>query len=1124
MKKRRAFFDYYRNRTDILCIQETHCIQDKESTWRLEWNGRAIFSHGTKSSGGVCILFKKEFYCNIEEIQRDTEGRMIMCKIQVDPESSPVTLCCIYAPNKDSPVFFDNVAEHLANYAVEQKIIIGDFNLVLNTKLDRNQSAHNNNQALAKLNQIIDEYYLTDIWRERNPNMTRYSWRRLCNNQHSRIDFALVSQGFSNLIENCTYIASILTDHSALYLYVSENNNKRGPGYWKLNTSLLQNTDACERITSEITEIKSSGKEPVAVWTKIKRNVAKICQELGRQTASEEKEVIANLSEVISDYEDQLPLDEKTDLLYQKTKCDLENIMLGRAQKLIFRSKSRWYELGERNTRYFYNLEKTRYNARTCKRIHTEDGKILTEDPDILQAQEDFYRRLYAKDENVCFSIKNNHNVKISSELYRLCEAPITMLEIESAIKSMKTGRTPGEDGLPIEFYSKFINSLKQPLTEMIQTSFEKKELHDSALSGILNLIPKQGKDSRFLKNLRPITLLNVDYKIIEKTLAARLDVILRDIIHGDQTGFMAGRRISSNIRKIFDVMQYCKNKNIEGVLINLDFAKCFDNIAFSAIIGSLQFFGVPNYIQEWVKILYQGFHIKVQNNGKFTHKIPVEKSVHQGGCLSVQLFLFCAEIIALELRQCQQIKGIPVDEIIHLLNQYADDMNVSSLYDESSICAIFQKLQWFHRNAGFRINYNKTELYRIGSLHGSEATLYTQNTVRWTNQPINILGVTVDYHTDNTRNNYTDIFRRMKATLLTWSNRKLSLFGKINVINTLVASLFVYKLTVLPKLPQDLVNKIQNMFNEFLWGGRKAKIPLKILQGSKQTGGANLVNIEQREAALKISWIRTIKSDDKLAGLAYHFLVPELHEYIWQCNIDPADIDLFIARDSNSFWYDVLTMWAQYNFTKDISKASRIIWMNSLIRINDNPVLYKKCIRKGLLFSHQLYRNGRLIGIKEATEFGLSILELNSLVAALPKLWKDDAKTGNEFLGTNRYAELVQKPKISNIVYRQLTDISGLLWSKSEQWSEEIGAPVSEADLVSSIKRIYCISNVPQVRSFHYRLLCRGLVLNMHLYKWKMRDDNVCSQCELYKETYGHLFYSCEIMQKTISKSVQLL
>ena len=187
--------------------------------------------------------------------------------------------------------------------------------------------------------------------------------------------------------------------------------------------------------------------------------------------------------------------------------------------------------------------------------------------------------------------------------------------------------------------------------------------------------------------------------------------------------------------------------------------------------------------------MLYTNFTVKVQNNGKFTQPIEVRRSVHQGGCASVQLFLLCAEVVALELRQCEKIKGIPVEDIVFLLNQYADDMNVASIFEEESIQAIFDTLERFRINSGFTVSYEKTAVYRMGTLVGSNATVYTASEVAWTDGPINVLGIDIYHDKKQVNDNYNSLIEKAKATLAVWKSRNLSLIGRITVINTLIAS-----------------------------------------------------------------------------------------------------------------------------------------------------------------------------------------------------------------------------------------------------------------------------------------------------------------------------------------------
>ena len=337
--KRRAIFNYYRQRTDILCLQETHSTPEDELIWTNEWGGRVLFSHGTSSSRGVAVLFSRNIFFNINNIVKDINGRYIICDINQDSTQKTITLCVLYGPNKDTPVFFDTL-ESILMERCENKLMIGDLNLVLDTKLDRKESENNNKHACEKLKQIMDVYYLTDVWRDRNPGVRRYTWRN--KNHASRIDNMLISQGLDNMVKNCTYLQGILTDHSAAYIAIQCNNNERGTGYWKMNTRLLDRQDCIDEIRKCLQTTDTSNKtlDPMEKWLKVKKAVTEKIQSISRNLATEEKLIIAQLSEAVDTLESSMPLDMKHTEIYERTKTDLNNLVLKRAEGLRYIHKS----------------------------------------------------------------------------------------------------------------------------------------------------------------------------------------------------------------------------------------------------------------------------------------------------------------------------------------------------------------------------------------------------------------------------------------------------------------------------------------------------------------------------------------------------------------------------------------------------------------------------------------------------------------------------------------------------------------------------------------------------------------------------------------------------------------
>ena len=260
--------------------------------------------------------------------------------------------------------------------------------------------------------------------------------------------------------------------------------------------------------------------------------------------------------------------------------------------------------------------------------------------------------------------------------------------------------------------------------------------------------------------------------------------------------------------------------------------------------------------------------------------------------------------------------------------------MDIFSLCNEKSIRAIFAELSNFKQQSGFTVSYEKTTLYRIGSLRHSSAQLYNMDQVAWSNQDITVLGVTIA-HEDVVQKNYSSFIGKVRGILQNWKNRELSLIGKIQVVNTMVASLFVYKMMVLPKIPTNVVKKVDNLIREYLWKGGKSKIAYNILQNTKEEGGLNLVKLENKDTALKATWPQILAGEQEYAKWVYTKLRSSvLQEDLWRCSIDPEQVEQLGIK--STFWKDVLVSWSKYNYYKNYRIENQHIWYNSRLKINE--------------------------------------------------------------------------------------------------------------------------------------------------------------------------------------------
>ena len=241
------------------------------------------------------------------------------------------------------------------------------------------------------------------------------------------------------------------------------------------------------------------------------------------------------------------------------------------------------------------------------------------------------------------------------------CEGLMTEKECFEAPKSMESDKSPGTEGLPAEFYKVFWGDVSPFLVSCLNKSHQKGKLAITQRRGIISLIPKKDKSLQELKNWRPITLLNCDYKIASKVIASRLKVVLENLGDNDQTGFLKGRSIAENICLINNVISYTESKNITGLLLFVDFEKAFDTIEWAFIEKTFHHFGFGSSFIKWINLFYCDIQSCVINNGWSTGFFELGRGVRQGCPLSPYIFILCAEVLATSIRKDNEVKGITV-------------------------------------------------------------------------------------------------------------------------------------------------------------------------------------------------------------------------------------------------------------------------------------------------------------------------------------------------------------------------------------------------------------------------------------------------------------------------------
>lgn len=333
-----------------------------------------------------------------------------------------------------------------------------------------------------------------------------------------------------------------------------------------------------------------------------------------------------------------------------------------------------------------------------------------------------FYKDLYSSHDRYLTNVDLKETVshfvrKLSKSEAMSLEGPVNYGEVLKSLKSMKNNKSPGPDGFTIEFFKFFWNELGWFLVRSLNDGYDKAEMSITQRHGIISLIPKGDKPRNFLRNWRPISLLNVTYKIASSCIANRIKGVLSNLISFDQNGFLKGRYTGDCIRTVYDIMHSLQEDQSPGILFSIDFEKAFDSVSLSFIRKVLDLFNFGPSILQWFDTFYKNASLSVLVNGFSSHSFPYERACRQGDPLSPYLFILAAEILNVFVKNNNSIHGIVVGEHEYKMTQYADDTTFFIEANERSFLNLYNQIEYFVNCTGLRVNLDKCFLVGIGSL-----------------------------------------------------------------------------------------------------------------------------------------------------------------------------------------------------------------------------------------------------------------------------------------------------------------------------------------------------------------------------------------------------------------------
>jgi len=760
----------------------------------------------------------------------------------------------------------------------------------------------------------------------------------------SRLDSFLISRYLCEQVASCEIHPCVYSDHDFVYIELNLHNTKpRGPGVWKFNNSLLQDEFFCSSVFDLIDhflQVRSSFPSDIVMWDRLKMEIRffaiNYSREKWRQFSREKISMINRLSFLKRQLASGNPA-VKSEIL------NLESVLKQFYDRQLdgskIRSRAKWLEEGETPSRFFLRLENERHAKSFISSVFNSAGVEVSSLPEMMEAHTTFYTDLFSRgyiDLQSQQELFSHATSRLSEAESSSCEGLLTLAEVSEALRRSNRNKSPGSDGLTVEFYAHFWDKLGSLLVDVFNQALDRGELLDSMKASVTHLIHKKD-DKRELKNWRPISLLNVDFKICSKAVSIRLAGVIGSIVDPDQTCSIPGRSIFSNLSLLRDTLAFIERTGESGILLSLDQEKAFDRVDRSFLLNLLEHFGFGPWFLSCIETLYNGAYMRVLVNEFLSDSIPLERGVRQGDALSPMLYVLCVEVLACKIRASHNIEGFLLPGARGLqfkVCQYADD-TTAFVKSEKSLYALFNVISDFERGSGAKLNRSKTEALWLGSWKDRTDEPLGLAWVRKTK----ILGIVFGTR-DVERDNWEPRLSKLDKCVSSWKNRPLSMIGKVLVLNILGFSklLFVSSILAPPKWVYDRINQI---IWPFLWGSRIETVARRSFVCSASEGGLGLREFRSQGQASRLSILcrNVANSNFKCFYLIKYFCGAQLAliRRSWASLRDNASPS---ALSPSAFYVPLLQGLRDLHLPPNFSFSAKEFYSLLLVKISSAPIL----------------------------------------------------------------------------------------------------------------------------------------------------------------------------------------
>ncbi len=372
------------------------------------------------------------------------------------------------------------------------EIVLGaDTNSVMSHILDRSGPKESHSQAFCsdKLRRCVTSSSLVDSWRLLNPSAKSFTFFSATHKSYLQIDYIFISTSLSSAVRDADICSLSLSDHDGNLCKLSLIPRPSRATRWRFNPKLLQDENFCSQFRNtfaEFIEINQGSVDDLrTLWNAVKgfirNNSISYASFLQKNRHKKTVELESQLQNLTRD--NQRCFSDNT-LSKIMVRSELNSLLRSRAEFLIQRSRQNYYFQGSRPSHLLALRLRNSEKFANISAAKSQSGLIMTDPKDINIAFHSFYSNLYTSadgDPDSFASFLSNLDLpRLSDSDSEYLAEPITLQELESAIRSMNKGKSPGIDGIPIELYTTFWSDLGPLMLDMIHFSVTQGSFHPS--------------------------------------------------------------------------------------------------------------------------------------------------------------------------------------------------------------------------------------------------------------------------------------------------------------------------------------------------------------------------------------------------------------------------------------------------------------------------------------------------------------------------------------------------------------------------------------------------------------------------------------------------------------------